>query len=175
MNTRYLPRKSFILPVLLLLSMAAVGGCDGSGPSILPSNFLSPEQEAVLSQEVLELTNDERVEAGLAPLTWNATLAEAAAAHGEDMIERNYFDHESPEGENVADRVTARGYVYMLVGENIAAGQDSPEEVVDAWMNSEGHRANILRPEFIELGVGVKRNYAGRYYWVQVFGTPMPE
>ncbi|WP_026310998.1 CAP domain-containing protein [Parafrankia elaeagni] len=122
--------------------------------------------------EVLELTNAERARFGLAPLSAEPRLAAAAARHSADMAARGFFAHETPEGVGVAGRVVSCGYVYAVVAENIAAGQRTAREVVAGWMDSPGHRANILRPEVRQLGVG--RAEGGEYgvYWTQVFGTP---
>jgi stress response protein SCP2 len=130
----------------------------------------SPDGDVVAM--VVAGTNAERAAAGLAPLTVEARLTAAALAHGTDMAARDFFAHESPEGRSVADRVTAAGYAYRIVAENIAAGQRDAAEVVTGWMNSPGHRANILNPELRQIGVG--RAAGGTYgtYWVQVFGTP---
>ena len=89
------------------------------------------------------------------------------------MVASDFFAHEGPEGDTVADRVTAAGYRYSVVAENIAAGQRTPDEVVDGWMHSPGHRANILNPDVRQIGVGL--NHRGRLgtIWTQVFGTPL--
>ncbi|EFC82489.1 CAP domain-containing protein [Parafrankia sp. EUN1f] len=122
--------------------------------------------------EVLALTNAERARAGLAALTAEPRLAAAAARHSADMAARGFFAHDTPEGISVADRVRAAGYDYSVVAENIAAGQRTAREVVAGWMDSPGHRANILRPQVRQLGVG--RVEGGEYgvYWTQVFGSP---
>lgn len=123
--------------------------------------------------EVLALTNAIRNEAGLEPLRWNVDLADAAEAHSVDMAENDYFSHRSRDGSSVGDRVRDEGYQWSRVAENIAAGQDTPEEVVDAWMNSSGHRANILNPAYEEIGIGWHEEAGDRYgdYWTQVFAT----
>lgn len=123
-----------------------------------------------LAYRVLELVNVQREENGLEPLQWDDKLANAAQAHCEDMIERNFFDHNNPDGESSYDRIKAQGVPYFMTAENIAAGQQTPESVMDSWMNSEGHRANILNPELTHIGIGVA--YGGYYgiYWTQCFG-----
>ncbi|OHV75183.1 CAP domain-containing protein [Pseudofrankia sp. BMG5.36] len=123
--------------------------------------------------EVIMLTNQQRERHGLRPLAPEPRLAIAAAAHSADMARRRFFDHSSPEGRQVSDRVEAAGYQYATVAENIAAGQRTPAEVVTGWMNSPGHRRNILLPEITEIGVGyaVSDDVYG-CYWTQVFGTP---
>ncbi|GGR27490.1 CAP domain-containing protein [Streptomyces roseolus] len=121
------------------------------------------------ADQVLSLVNAERAKAGCGPLTANATLARAAQAHSDDMAARDFFDHTNPDGADPGDRVTAAGYPWSTYGENIAMGQRTPEQVMEAWMNSPGHRANILNCDFKELGVGV--HDGGGPYWTQVFGA----
>ncbi|EIV96081.1 CAP domain-containing protein [Frankia sp. QA3] len=125
---------------------------------------------AMLAQ-VVTLTNIERGREGLAPLAVDPTLAAAAAEHSRDMVARGFFAHTSPDGRTVSDRVTDLGYRYARVAENIAAGQSTAEEVVAGWMQSPGHRANILIPQLRQIGVGYA--VGGEYgtYWTQVFGT----
>ena len=122
--------------------------------------------------EVVDRTNAERAHRGLRPLTVDARLGAAAQAHSADMVQRGFFAHESPDGRQVWDRAVAAGYAYRKVAENIAAGQRSAEEVVRGWMESPGHRANILDGDLAQIGVG--RADGGSYgvYWTQVFGTP---
>lgn len=123
--------------------------------------------------EVVQLTNLERASRGLEPLEWNNNLAEAAAAMCCEMINRDFFDHVDPDGKNVVDRAEAAGYTsWYMLGENLAGGQYSPEEVVQAWMDSPGHRENILEPDFTEIGVAYREGGSYRTYWTQVFGTP---
>ncbi len=125
-----------------------------------------------MAHEVLTLTNQERAKLGLSPLTWNDTLAGIGANHCQDMIDRNYFAHESPEGQGPSDRADAAGYHWTWIGENIAEGYSTASEVMTGWMNSPGHKANILRPQFTELGVGIRQAGNGQLYWAQEFGTP---
>jgi uncharacterized protein YkwD len=122
--------------------------------------------------EVVDRTNAERARHGLRALTVDQRLAAAAQAHSADMVRRAFFAHESPDGRQVWDRAVAAGYAYRKVAENIAAGQRSAEEVVRGWMESPGHRANILDGDLTQIGVG--RADGGSYgvYWTQVFGTP---
>lgn len=133
----------------------------------------TPEVESNASEyemKVLELVNAERAKYGLAALTWDNKLADVARAHSRDMAERNFFSHNNPDGKTPFDRIKAAGINYSSAGENIAAGQKTPEEVVEAWMNSEGHRANILNASFKKLGVGyVTSNQGYKTYWTQNF------
>ncbi|MEU4077760.1 CAP domain-containing protein [Streptomyces venezuelae] len=121
------------------------------------------------ADQVIALVNQERAKAGCGPLTANATLARAAQGHSDDMAARDFFDHTNPDGADPGDRVTAAGYPWSTYGENIAMGQSSPESVMEAWMNSPGHRANILNCSFKEIGIGIHSQ--GGPYWTQVFGA----
>ncbi|HTK59581.1 MAG TPA: CAP domain-containing protein [Candidatus Baltobacteraceae bacterium] len=121
-------------------------------------------------------TNRHRAENGVPALKHDATLDAAAQAKLKDMFDRQYFAHESPTGEGPADVISAAGYDYVMVGENLALGNFADDrELVQAWMDSPGHRANILEPKFTEIGIAVGRGmYAGRMTWiaVQEFGKP---
>ncbi|MFE1952803.1 sigma-70 family RNA polymerase sigma factor [Streptomyces sp. NPDC059524] len=121
-------------------------------------------------QQVTQLVNTERAKNGCAPVRQNSTLDKAALGHSEDMAARNYFDHTDPDGNDPGDRITAAGYTWSTYGENIARGQQTPAQVMEGWMNSPGHRANILNCAFKEIGVGVHQGSGGPW-WTQVFGT----
>lgn len=107
-------------------------------------------------------------------LTWNRALSAAALAHSSDMARQNYFSHESKDGREVADRAVQAGYRWRGIGENIAAGQESADEVMAGWLASPGHCANIMNRWFTEMGsaYAVGSGRGGRAYWTQVFGTP---
>lgn len=124
--------------------------------------------------EMLARVNDARRKAGASPLRSNALLDKAAQRHSEDMLARGYFAHENPEGKTVSERATAAGYGWRTIGENIAEGQFSVDEVMDTWLRSPGHRRNILDPDFKELGTGLALGRSGGTYrvvWTQAFGT----
>ncbi len=87
------------------------------------------------------------------------------------MIDRNFFAHNTPDGQTPFDRMKAAGISYSSAGENIAAGQYSPQNVMDSWMNSPGHRKNILNPDFEYIGVGLARGGSYGIYWAQEFAT----
>ncbi|MFF2142373.1 CAP domain-containing protein [Kitasatospora sp. NPDC058190] len=123
------------------------------------------------AQQVVDLVNAERAKAGCGPVAAEPRLASAAQSHSDDMADRNYFDHASPEGYHADHRIEAAGYSWSTWGENIARGQKDPAAVMDAWMNSPGHRANILNCAFKQLGVGV-RTGSGGPWWTQVFAAP---
>jgi uncharacterized protein YkwD len=108
-------------------------------------------------------------------LVWNDTLARAALAHSSDMARQAYFSHTGKDGSVVGARALQAGYVWRKVGENIASGQDSADDVVAGWLASPGHCANIMHPEFTEMGTAYAFGSVekkSRVYWTQVFGTP---
>ncbi|MCQ8772034.1 CAP domain-containing protein [Streptomyces telluris] len=132
---------------------------------------MSPGGLARLAAEVTALTNAERAAAGLRPLAADPRLAAAAQAHSDDMVARDFYAHTSPEGSEPWDRARAAGCPHPGIGENIACGQRSAAEVVRGWMNSPGHRANILKPDFAHIGVGYATGSRAGTYWTQLFGT----
>lgn len=138
-------------------------------PSPDPTTSMS-EDELVMALSVLDLVNIERQSAGLEPLTWDDDAAEVAYSHSVDMDDRGYFDHTNPDGQEPWDRLSAAGVRWSTAGENIARGQPTPEAVVAAWMDSPGHRENILRSSFRKLGIGVHDN--GSIWWTQLFYAP---
>ncbi len=117
-------------------------------------------------KKVVELTNAERAKQGLAPLTLDTALSKVARAKSQDMKDNNYFDHNSPTYGSPFDMMKSFGISYTSAGENIAMGQKTPEEVVQAWMDSPGHRENIMNASFTHIGVGY---VASGNYWTQQF------
>lgn len=122
--------------------------------------------------QVLQLTNSNRVQNGCKPLTSDPQLAVAAKAHNDEMAKYRYFSHTGRKGEGPAVRITDAGYRWAQWAENIAAGQRTPTAVVDAWMHSPVHRANILDCSLREIGIGYSVDSAKKAYWTQDFGTP---
>jgi uncharacterized protein YkwD len=139
-----------------------------------PAPSTAPAPSGGVTTQVVTLTNAERAKAGCGPLAVNATLTAVAQAHSQDMATNNYFDHNSQDGRTPFDRMTAAGYRYSTAAENIAAGQRTPQDVMTAWMNSPGHRANILNCALKQIGVGYATGSSSQYgvYWTQDFGTP---
>jgi uncharacterized protein YkwD len=128
---------------------------------------------AGVEAQVLALVNVERgKKPGCRPVTNDPRLAAVARAHSADMAERNYFDHTTPDGVDFATRITKAGYTWSTAGENIAAGQPDPASVMTSWMNSPGHRANILNCDFTNLGVGLAYDSRRTPYWTQDFAAP---
>jgi uncharacterized protein YkwD len=132
---------------------------------------LTPAELTRTAAEVVERTNRERTRHGLPPLTVDPRLTAAAQAHSTDMIARAFYSHTSPDGSRPWDRAAAAGASRRSIGENIACGQRSPAEVVEGWMNSPGHRANILEPDFTHIGIGFAGGGPAGTYWTQLFGA----
>ena len=135
-----------------------------------------------VSARVLALVNEARAgrrRCGLKrfeavpPLAASAALQSAAAAHAEDMAIRGVMDHAGGDGSTAAERATRAGYAWRSVGENVATGQSTPEQVVAGWLDSARHCANIMSADFTEMGVAVASNPRG-VYWAQLFGAPQP-
>lgn len=138
-----------------------------------PETAIAPDDDAVaFIDQVVFLTNKIRARHGLGELKVDDSLSRAAAEHSSDMAENDYFSHVSRDGDRLRQRTADEGYGSRYVGENIAAGHDTAEEVVAGWMRSAGHRANILNAKFNEIGVGYAYEDDSRFdeYWVQVFG-----
>lgn len=121
------------------------------------------------AQAVLSLVNEERSKQGLNPLKLSSKLTSIATLKSRDMADKNYFSHESPTYGSPFDMLHQYGIQYRFAGENIAAGQRTPEEVMQAWMNSSGHRANILNKNFTEIGIGYYQGGSYKVYWTQMF------
>ncbi|WP_409301167.1 CAP domain-containing protein [Peribacillus sp. SCS-155] len=117
-------------------------------------------------KQVVDLTNAERTKQGLKALTIDNELSKVAGIKSQDMKDKNYFDHNSPTYGSPFDMMKKFGISYSYAGENIAMGQTSPQQVVQAWMNSQGHRENIMNPNFTHIGVG---HVASGNYWTQMF------
>jgi uncharacterized protein YkwD len=188
-----------LAPFAALAVLFAITGCGGGGSSDMGGTPVSPPgttpQPAAGSRitcnlpdfqaEMLAAVNARR-RAGAscgthgsfpaAPdLTWNAQLTQAAVAHSDNMVANNFFDHTGSNGSTLGTRATAAGYVWSSLGENIAAGQTSVAQVVDGWMKSDGHCANLMNAGFRDIGVACVAGTASntyRTYWTQDFGTP---
>lgn len=138
-------------------------GQASSAPTVAPTS---------LKQQLVDLVNEERRKAGVPALRYNNLLANAAQAHAQDMRAKDYFEHNSLDGRTPTQRMQEAGYrpngcrCSYAYGENIAMGQRSGEEAMRDWMNSPGHKRNILSRDFDEIGIGIDG-----YYWVQDFGS----
>ncbi|WP_027408256.1 SafA/ExsA family spore coat assembly protein [Anoxybacteroides tepidamans] len=122
-----------------------------------------------IENEVVRLTNQQRAKYGLPPLQLDWELARVARYKSADMRDKNYFSHQSPTYGSPFTMMKNFGINYRTAGENIAAGQQTPQEVVNAWMNSAGHRANILNKDFTHIGVGYAKGGSYGHYWTQMF------
>jgi uncharacterized protein YkwD len=133
----------------------------------------TPTGNAALEAEVVTIVNTERAKAGCPALTADDRLIAAARGHSADMAARGYFSHTTPEGVEFATRITSAGYRWSGAGENIAKGQRTPADVMTSWMNSAGHKANILNCGFKNIGVGVAADAQGSLVWTQEFASPL--
>jgi uncharacterized protein (TIGR03000 family) len=138
-----------------------------------PGNPFDDEYFKISETEkaIIDLTNAERKKKDLPELKPNPKLFAAARKHSENMARLDKLEHEL-DGKKPKDRVKEAGYPGGFIGENVAYGPTTAEEVVTGWMNSEGHRDNILNKNFTEIGVGVAKNEKGAQYFTQVFGKP---
>ncbi|MFB7293852.1 CAP domain-containing protein [Actinacidiphila glaucinigra] len=162
-------------PNARLPGIEAEGASPASGPA--RSQMLSLSAAGVgdirlkrIEDEVVAIVNRERFNRGLPRLRIDERLRASARAHSQDMAQRNYFAHRSPDGTTPAERMRAWGHP-QPGAENIAMGQPRPQVVMTAWMQSPGHRANILHPQLQSIGVGLYRAKAGQGpWWTQHFG-----
>lgn len=122
-----------------------------------------------IENEVIKLVNAERSKRGLQTLSANWELCRVARYKSQDMINKNYFSHTSPTYGSPFNMMETFGIKFSAAGENIAMGQRNAAEVMNSWMNSPGHRSNILSPTYTEIGVGLAKSSSGRYYWTQMF------
>ena len=135
-----------------------------------PENPSLPDtdtENADFVRQVVDLVNRERAKAGLSPVTADTSIQAAAQVRAKE-IEKS-FSHTRPDGSSFSTALTQQGVTYRGSGENIAWGQKTPEQVMNGWMNSEGHRANILNKNFTKIGVGYHQNASGTNYWTQLF------
>ena len=160
-------RRGLLVWVLVLAS-----GCTTPAS---PAEMPPASAAGGVTGSIVDLTNAERADAGVAPLRISNSLMQAAQIHAEQMARTGQMAHEIsgvryPEPK---DRLAAVGYHWGTFGENIAMGQTGAAAVMDSWMRSSGHRANILNSRFREIGVAVARDSSGRPYYVQVFAAPL--
>lgn len=138
---------------------------NGSTENTTPEN--TPVDEHAFIKEVVNLVNTERAKEGLSPLTVNTNVQAAAMVRAKEC--EQVFSHTRPDGSSFSTALKEQNVSYKSAGENIAWGQKSPQEVMNAWMNSSGHRANIMNPNFTTIGVGYYENANGTDYWCQLF------
>ncbi|MBD2426071.1 CAP domain-containing protein [Phormidium sp. FACHB-1136] len=167
----WLNRLALVLIAGCFVGFAGVSPVQANPGQPRPARLTLAQAETSIPDSLLTLVNAERQRAGVAPLRLNDKLATAAQRHAEDMAATRNLSHQGSDGSTMRSRIDATGYGWMAIGENVAMGQTSPEAVMRSWMNSAGHRRNILNPNFQELGVGYAEG-GGRPYWVQVFAKP---
>ena len=147
-------------------------GHSGGNQTETPSDSQPTEQAGNIGSyelQVLNLVNEQRANYGLPALNYSTELEAVAYSHSKDMAQNNYFSHTNLAGKSPFDRIKAAGISYRSAAENIAAGQKTPQEVVNAWMNSQGHRANILNSSVTKMGVGIYSGGSYGIYWTQLF------
>ncbi|GGU95771.1 hypothetical protein GCM10010275_37180 [Streptomyces litmocidini] len=178
-------RPSFRTAVVLAGSAAVVltvaagmyvaAPATGTPAAAAPPGAAAPDRAATgkaarFVRDVVALVNAERGKAGCGPLRPEEHLRDAAQGHADDMAARGYYEHHSPEGRDAGDRMNGAGYEWAAWGENIHRGPKTPARAMEDWMDSPGHRANILNCSFEDIGVGVSLA-AGGPWWVQDFGA----
>ncbi len=126
-----------------------------------------PPAEPTMEDQVVALTNAERSAAGCAPVTIDVRLTNAAQAHADDMATQKYFSHTSKDGREFWERIDSAGYPWSRVAENIAYGYRSPQAVTNGWMDSQGHRENMLNCKLTDIGIGYNQD---GHYWVMNLG-----
>jgi uncharacterized protein YkwD len=139
-----------------------------SAAPVAPSTPKPTATASGVTAEIVRLVNAERAKAGCQALTLNSALTKAAQAHSADMAAHQNMSHTGSDGSSPGDRITRAGYVWSSYGENVAYGYATAEQVMEGWMSSPGHRANILNCGFKEIGVGLAQP---NDYWTQDFGT----
>jgi len=154
------------LSVLLFLCAVAVYGQTADKKKPAAKLEISPDEQALL-----DLTNKERAKEKLPPLKPNAKLFKAARGHSKNMAELDMMLHEI-DGKGTQERLDAVGYRYLTGAENIAKGLKDFEKLMEGWMASEQHKANILNKKFQEIGIGIAYTEKGKPYYTQAFGTP---
>ncbi|AOH55152.1 transporter [Peribacillus muralis] len=127
------------------------------------------QNDQTVEQQILRLVNEERSKAGLPNVEMDTSLSKTATLKSEDMRDHDYFNHTSPTYGSPFDMMKAFGITYKYAGENIAAGQPSSESVMKSWMNSPGHKANILNKNYTHIGIGHATGGKYSHYWTQQF------
>ncbi len=141
--------------------------------SLLPAAQSKPFEQTTDEKTIFDLTNKERTAKDMPALVLNPALSKIARAHAENMARQKKMEHKL-DGKEVKDRVKEAGYKLSMVGENVAMGELGAKlsSIMKAWMESGGHRKNILSADYTEIGVGIARDSAGTFYITQVFATP---
>jgi uncharacterized protein YkwD len=164
------------IPCVLLGASLALFGLAlspdaGAAPPMKAAAPAAENADDKVAAEIVRLTNRERTERGLKPLKVNVHLTSAAAVEATNIARAEKLDH-NIDGTNAGQRLDKAGYKWSGWGENIAEGYPDAAAVVEGWMNSDGHRKNILNPDFVEIGVAVDKSARGTPYYCQVFAKP---
>jgi uncharacterized protein YkwD len=133
----------------------------------------SNNSQDIFDQQILNLVNQERAKVGADPLKINEQLDLAADGHTLDQASMNKMSHTGSNGSKMGDRIKDADYIFSSAGENVAYGFGDAATVMKGWMNSAGHRQNILNPSFTEIGIGYAEGADGRPFWTQDFGTSL--
>jgi uncharacterized protein YkwD len=164
---------SFFFLLFFNLILAPPTFAEGRSPDLLsakgslkPSEHSDPEVRHVL------LMNQTRTRAGLRPLKPSHLLGEVARAHSRKMRDEKFFSHTNPDGWGPKERLEKAGFAWKAYGENIGCGPDSPEKILQTWMNSANHRETLLDPVYTEVGIGLVRGGECRTYWTGLFARP---
>ena len=168
-----LPALGAVLdPDIPMIARAREGAERSRAPIDFGTTVPSAQSEAeALAAEVVRLTNVERAAAGRSALSAHPLVAAAAVAHSQDQAARQRMGHTGSDGFDAGTRLTRAGFTWRAWGENVAAGQRSARDVVTAWMNSAGHRTNMLSASFTTIGVGVVTGADGARYWTMVLAA----
>ncbi len=174
-------KRNGLLTLQAVAILAFATGCfDATGPAAAQglngeaAKCVTPDDEDRLADQVLQLVNLERAAEDLPPVVLNFTLSKIADDYACEMIENSFFGHRDPvTGQGPGDRALLGKYSFAAIGENLAAGQETPAEVVAVWMESPAHQAIMMDPKWTEIGIGVQ--FGGEYatYWVLEFGRPI--
>jgi uncharacterized protein YkwD len=187
--------QGFVVCLLVALALAACGGGDSSSPAGTSGNGTTIPPAATGSSaptcglnnfqtDLLAQVNARRAAgatcgargmfASTGPLQWNALLTNAAAAHSQDMASKDFFSHTGSDGSSASQRIAAAGYAWQVAAENIAAGYSTVQAVMDGWMASEGHCANIMNAALRDIGVACVPGNGTTYstYWSMDLGAP---
>jgi len=192
------PRRWATACLLVLAVLALQAGCGPSGQALPPltasdntdNTGLFPTElldsragpacarigqpRTATHREMFEALNNYRIANDRGPLFYSQTLEKAADDEAQDLWVRNFFSHTNPDGQGPGDRALEAGFCHQYVGENIAAGQTTVDQVMEAWEASPNHNANMLDPDYRYVGMGISTDARGRKYWVQEFAFDVP-
>ena len=180
-STTYIVRSGDTMWKIASRNQVGVSELISANPQIKNASLIYPGQKLTIptvtttaqEDEVIRLVNVERSKQGLQMLAKNWELCRIARYKSADMANKGYFSHTSPTYGSPFKMMESFGIRFSSAGENIAYGQRTPQEVMNGWMNSPGHRSNILSPSYTQIGVGMAKNSSGVLYWTQMFIKPL--